>query len=725
MTALFCYRGGASGQTPPSPTEPRAIAWVPPKTTLDPQYVAAAVELLGNGLADPLGGRFCKMSHPGKWPDMPDDFTYGWLLPGNQKIVRIDGIEVKVSGSISPAVIEDVLPDLEKDFFGPGPIGALPGVSAATPALLLRVGKPRLAEHLANFVRKRAPDFFTPQELASTLSSSLIQPAISSFSNGDFLFARESTDRLLAAFAFWNRIDPESYHGGMHLANYRLLREDIQRRIDHPEQPLDFKGLKLLPSDQRLHALIEALDTVGQKQPDGLSGGPAKDPVVVALLREGDAAIPALIEAVYSDKRMSQTILQMDSMGAVAVVLPVRLVAWNLLKLIWPPSSTFEVFDRNSLTAFGPPAIEVLKEKWALHSSVDAVARWLLVLRDDHARDEGWVAAANGLVGPAGRFESNLVYYDDTKESPKAPGSELSPAEKSEASRLMKLRVEQMLSRAPSDALPPSPIPDALSICESLYELDRVGSLISLRQVCDQILRRGFNTDTASDDSEMKDLLNVITERSVAGDGAAATDYSRFFAYLDRHHKLGPLSSLDPFRMCPRDAGIQSVGRTRLRVWRSDLSSKNSTLARTALKGMLPGYDRMRLIYDATFRRALILGLRNPTPIGSLHIDDMAGLRVCTYRGLVLASQGVNINTDEFTEWKIGKSRPVGVCENLALQISDDWGRFLPRYNLLWSDKKRAAARAALIKWLSNDKRDWRAIIEPSIQARQTPGFLH
>ncbi len=71
------------------------VAWTPPPTTVDPEYVRVAKDLLGNGLADPRGGRFSHVTvmlgdglgrpqQPLKGP--------GWVLPDGKSAVLMDGL---------------------------------------------------------------------------------------------------------------------------------------------------------------------------------------------------------------------------------------------------------------------------------------------------------------------------------------------------------------------------------------------------------------------------------------------------------------------------------------------------------------------------------------------------------------------------------------------------------------------------------------------------------
>ncbi len=66
IAAALTLAGGAllwraSGSAKDQRREPEivSIAWTPPSTTVDPDYVKAAKALLGNGLADPRKGKFC------------------------------------------------------------------------------------------------------------------------------------------------------------------------------------------------------------------------------------------------------------------------------------------------------------------------------------------------------------------------------------------------------------------------------------------------------------------------------------------------------------------------------------------------------------------------------------------------------------------------------------------------------------------------------------------
>ena len=75
-----------------------------------------------------------------------------------------------------------------------------------------------------------------------------------------------------------------------------------------PPGPIDEKYLAGLPQPERIRMLVGALDRVVGEQPWKYSMTISNDPIVKALIREGDAAVPSLIDAIASDERESRAV---------------------------------------------------------------------------------------------------------------------------------------------------------------------------------------------------------------------------------------------------------------------------------------------------------------------------------------------------------------------------------------------------------------------------------
>jgi len=51
------------------------------------------------------------------------------------------------------------------------------------------------------------------------------------------------------------------------LERIKLARAEAQRRIDHPENPIDLEKLARLPQAERIRMLLGSLDSVGGGEP--------------------------------------------------------------------------------------------------------------------------------------------------------------------------------------------------------------------------------------------------------------------------------------------------------------------------------------------------------------------------------------------------------------------------------------------------------------------------
>ena len=75
----------------------------------------------------------------------------------------------------------------------------------------------------------------------------------------------------------------------------------------------------------------------------------------------------------------------------------------------------------------------------------------------------------------------------------------------------------------------------------------------------------------------------------------------------------------------------------------------------------------------------------------------------------------------EFPNWKSGMIGQVSFRDDLASEITSGWQDGEPKFKSMWSEKKKADARSALIAWLSNDKLNWRKITKRNAWAAFLP----
>jgi len=698
----------------------------PPSTAIDASYVAVAKRLLGNGLADPAGGKFCKESSSSQPGFGGDRTTFGWVLPGDKRIVLVDGSEVNIDGSVTPVVLKEILPDLERSAQYGLPPFYWPGISMATPALLLRVNEPKLAEQAYKWLQ-RGSHFTSPEEdLVSEQIQCLEALAYKEFALSDDVSARRDFDRLIAAWQIRDEVPNRKWSSRpQELERIQLTRTDIQRRIDHPERSLELQKLPALAQADRIRILLGALDTVGGEEPSKWGFPIGNHPIVKALISEGKAAVPALIDAMETDKRLCRAVIKGDLGLEGERAYSDKEVAWYAIKEIWPSAKTLEGFDPATNSRYSPPSTSVIRAKWAAVSDLSDGLRWLLILRNDAASKDAWSTAASGLVSyrkansvvPAGSVsisQAGQSYVRAASSHAKMAGVDLSPPQRSEASRLMARRAAQIIDAGKPGE--PTPCPgEAFRICEALYAWDPKGCIPTLREVCDRILLSGFHIKSGYMSNEADEVVNLISDRSKLGDPTAATDYARLFKILDRQHSYGSIALLKPIWSSPLDAAMQRVSAGRISKLYKDLSGNDLERAKKAADDIGMGFARNSLITDSNFRRALVVGLRNHMVVGSFHITNQGGQLMCMFTHVAGGTDGTGFDTKKFPEWKPGMTRNVELCDDLAHVIVNDHAAGEPEYDLMWSDKRRGAARVALIAWLSNDKLDWKKIQRSSI----------
>jgi len=524
-----------------------SVRWNPPPTSIDAQYVASARQLLGNGLADPAGGRFCRVSFPSQQGFGNDRATFGWVLPGDRRIVLVDGCEVDVTGSVTPVVIKEVLPDLERSAqYGTTPFYS-PGVSLAMPALLLRVDEPQLAEQVYKWLLRLSQTNSPGEELASQQIECLEALSYKEFAESHDDSALRDFDRLLAAWQIREEIPTRTWFQRPHeLERIKLARADTQRRIDHPESPIDLEKLARRPQAERIRMLLDSLDTVGSGEPGKWGFNFRDNPIVKALIREGKAAVPALIDAMEIDKRLCRAVITGESNLEGERAYSDKEVAWEAIKAIWPSALALEGFDTVTNSRYSPPNGSVIRAKWAADSDLSDGMRWLLILRNDGASVDAWSTAASGLVsrrginyvlqaGSISVGSSGPAYVNAASSPADMRGADLSLPQRSEVSRLMARRATHIIDAGKPGE--PTPWPEeAFRISEALYAWDAKSSIPCLREVCDRILLSKFKIEGGSMSDEPDEVAKLIADRAKLGDPTAAADYDRLFEILGREH---------------------------------------------------------------------------------------------------------------------------------------------------------------------------------------------
>ena len=401
-----------SEQTIPEPPRQKE-AWKPPATKVPDNFVKAAALLFEQGLADPRGCEYRAI-------ELTDGtHAHGWVLPAK------DGdrqrFAIRWNGLVRPLVSVGDKVDLKKDAVIPseqqGPSETedsswqLWGRGDVFTALLLRLGEGDLASQLwaahyplpptGNQVEAKEEPY---PELASVWGWHQFHDGEVAYQDGDDAAALL---RFRKAMAFIKVAEPEAKKRGFEprWRGKRFLDEymdalpgmvaDLERRVKDGkrEAAVCFGPGRIPDPQQRIAALILRLDEV--KAPTwGLNHAIIpnfeRDPIVVALIREGEPAVEPLLKCYVTDKRLTRSI---GSSGGYCRCEPVSEPAYVALAAIldFSPRSTDEEEDREKLAA---------RFRERLQKGRTRAERLFQVLADDKAQPRDWLDAAAKLLSP-------------------------------------------------------------------------------------------------------------------------------------------------------------------------------------------------------------------------------------------------------------------------------------------------------------------------------------
>ncbi|RYG35500.1 hypothetical protein EON81_12550 [bacterium] len=296
--------------------------WTPPKTRIPTEFVETVGFALANGLGDPRGGRYCEAQVSlgslwgGKGTVVP---LHGWLRQDGL-FVAWDGQTYRpesVGASIDLAT-ETPQPDLERLYSNPGASrAAMNGRGAA--ALLLLAGETSLAEKCwrasgegeqegasYDFCRRFLSSWFDRTVIAHMREDdreaaplaqrlAVAAPKFEAFARKAAWLREMRPGQTSPAFDFLQPID--------------ALAADSARRLAAPKPKADLNAIAQMPKERRIPALIEALDDIDIQQlvrpfPLALE----RTPAVKALVAEGTAAIPALLDCIEKDRRLTRSV---------------------------------------------------------------------------------------------------------------------------------------------------------------------------------------------------------------------------------------------------------------------------------------------------------------------------------------------------------------------------------------------------------------------------------
>lgn len=640
---------------PPKQNRP----WNAPETNLPANYINATALLFEQGLADPRGCdyREIEVGTGDVWEGVGGVVkTHGWVLPGHGETqfgicwnglvypLVSTGTNVDLAGDVALMITNGMtswrsaLPESANVA-----VQTLQGIRGC---LLLRLGRVDLAANYwmaeawravgnQNGIGAYSPPATKPppNELrlprvdpyyiwANDWAWSLFDRMIWAHQRGDERLALTDA-RLLSKIqplietAFVRRgvkLEPHYENGFQQRAQSREPRPcltflgqlpqvlaDLERREKAGRQTgVPFADLTNVTNQtERIRILIRDLDLVQARQ-WGQPGGVnlAEDPMVAALIAEGDAAVDPLLDCVEQDKRLTRSVSFGRDFQRGRTVLSVTNAAWVALQSI--------------LQAGFANAAE-MREYWGKYKHMKLADRWYAILADDTARNR-WQEAAANLVQPenVNRFPGGyrVEILVPTNADAKLRGASLRGKRDPSVTELLARHALEV----PTNHVGNYDLSFGCQMAEYLAQWDAQAAL----PVAQKLSQRASMVLKYSTQPLGGYLSHLALVRARAGDPAAFDDYAEWIittspSQLERL----PLDCFEPMKEFPTNTELQAAA---VKLW----GQTNSPW------GKLPWINNFNNFYWPTvdagliqfkaYRKLLCHELAKTNECGSVHV---------------------------------------------------------------------------------------------------------
>lgn len=523
---------------PPAQHQP----WVPPASDLPELLVSATGRLFEQGLADPRGCEYreVQVEVGNLWSGRADVLkTRGWVLPPAPRetqrfAVCWNGLVYPVVRVGEPADMSaDVLAALDDhqrqggagrwrlDLAHPEYSGAVSEAQSATTnvfspirvCLLLRLGRADLAAKVWSIfddsgetARQKSSDHRDDPylTLANNWIGALFDRAVCSHMRGDDRLSLASA-RSLVDIAKVVEVEaerrgyktypgPDSIPGGKVTCLYYLrplnaLVADEERRVKEIPRPDPLKVNTASSSrGARIAALIGDLENVSVRQwgqPGGVDLG--EDPIVRALIAQGDDAVEPLLHCLETDTRLTRSVSFGRDFKPERSLIGAHEAAYAaLVGILHKPFIGFGSTADN-LTERGlvgrRQVVAAIRAYWKRFKGVPLDERWYRTLQDDHAMGSEWLVAASNITQPWDVEVLPTTNAFTTIQTP-GPNGQHRPGRRGDALRgKSNPTVSQLMARRAADLAARARVEAAGTDRDSQVEMARSQSMIEANDV--------------------------------------------------------------------------------------------------------------------------------------------------------------------------------------------------------------------------------------------------
>lgn len=429
--------------------------WMPPSTRLPESLIDATDFLFKHGMADPRGCEYREIEIViggfGQESGGKRLRTHGWVLPKMADnwhfAVAWNGLTypvfaVGVPANLNADVMALIKADGELARKHETPIHGFAfdseycsvhysKMSLLKVCLLLRLGQRRLAEKywdcwtVGMSINYSVSYFGLSKEWAWEYFDRTIRAferkddhlALSGAQALAILWSELERDTAKRDSQNWAGIHTTSSFKGVYydfLTQIPTLLADLHRRVktEAHKRPFD-KELATFPDQStRIRVLIDDLDNLSTPKkflPN--INDLANDPVVQALIKEGDAAIGPLLECVETDNRLTRFVEYQNYVSdAHEHVFGVWEIAHFVIEEILQTHIFEPVTNPSWMSTMAGRRVEAsrIRKYWQTYGKMQPAERWYAVLADDDASTEQWLDAAQRITFPVNA--SNAVY---------------------------------------------------------------------------------------------------------------------------------------------------------------------------------------------------------------------------------------------------------------------------------------------------------------------------
>jgi len=712
----------SSGSVMPIPPE-QSKPWTPPPTKLPPVVISATTELFNDGMADPRGCEYREVEMSLPWGPSKE---HGWVLPAEGK----QRYAIGWNGVLYPVTSVGAAVDLQKDlssmietrFRGNGngwPMNDRLSLSLVCSlpikaAFLLRLGRADLAESLwhKGYAGAGAMETSDPYaEMAGEWLGRWYYRAVVAHLRGDDRLALAICQTLLP---LQKTVEATAARRGIAKASPdKLYVEDLRqlpalaadeegRTQEAPYTPVLESG-QPAKGPQRIAALIRDLELVSAQQM--MNPGQtdvSTDPIVQALIEEGDPAVEPLLECLEEDTRLTRSEFT-QGMGFEGPIIPVYEPAFvaivGILKTPFSLSDSAEKDPRNLSLDDRKALAAKIRDYWQKNKGMSLSDRWYATLQDDNAGASAWFLAVDNIVQPTNVTTTPGTMFGGGWSSgggfpQKTPvvlqGESLRAKTNPSVSDLIIKRFKQVIAQSASDKnISFDPVGKLIL---ALADWDGKAHLDDLREMA-QAFHTRFPHEQGAFVSTLQTEAMIYRKRLALGDPRVLQDNADWLVAINPTEWCN-FDLTNPFQIMwhyPNDPVIRQAAEKLFdsknspwiplnRVKPLNESSTLADLVTTPLIGL------------AAFRQEVLRRLDDPSIDGTIQINDNGNVG-CMLTDDVHQNFTVASCKGDPLAPPAGSSISFRTCDWFAYELSRLDG--FPRIGLYWPQPQRDAAVAA------------------------------